>query len=114
MRFVLISLCIAFLFIDVLLIIGLINNYKGIVSLPWWKMFLGPLAWLVTDFPGKSGGGVLWVIMTALCIGAVILEIQHDCIQWRIASSVAVALWVLAGLSAISIRYHPIKNQGDD
>ena len=103
MRFILISLCIAFLFIDVSLILGLINDYKQTVSLPWWKMFLGPLAWFVTDFPGKSGGGVLWVIMAALCIGAVILEIQHDCILWRIASSVAVALWALAGLSATHV-----------
>jgi hypothetical protein len=104
MRFILIYLCVAFLFIDVLLIIGLINNYQGIVSLPWWKMFLGPLSWLVTDFYDDIGRDVTRILDTALCIGAVILEIRRDCILWRIVSAVAVVYWVLFGLSAIFYR----------
>jgi hypothetical protein len=104
MRFILIYLCVAFLFIDVVLILGLINNYEGIVSLPWWKIFLGPLSWLVTDFCDEIGRDVTRILDTALCIWVIILEVRHDCILWRVASFVAVVYWVLFGLSAIFYR----------
>ena len=99
MRFVLTSLCVALLITGAFPIVGLINNYQQTASVAWWKVLLGPLAWFVTDFSGKSGSGVIWSLVTVLCIGATIAEIRRDCILWRFASSIAIAVWFLLGLS---------------